>query len=397
MPTKREPASFPLSTRLQKAGMVASDQSELSGDEVIAIAKAARLNPKTELRFSLEELGKRQLIDMASSGAVSVLGVSSRKVLQETAALYQQFEPTVEEKAAIDIAEQTSIEPRLLVSETERVSDLFHLKESEAGDFLRRAQNIGFVDSEGHGNDRILFNGNLFRRDSVAKSQRILDSLKPAERQLVAEAQDIIERSACIEAATLRQVLGHALFDKLRAAGFYDVNTVSNDQGEHVFVTAPGAFHKFVDPMVDDAFDLAKALVAALTYGIAKSSPGRGRIMMPSLLISKLVSGREVGPATAIGQDYRVLEMRRVIQLRHAGGGLFFMRLLKRDIGELALQVLTHGAAPEQILAKVPTAAMTMYTGPEQARASLRRVQRPASRKHTADILQSLREQGGSW
>jgi hypothetical protein len=87
------------------AGMAASEQSEPSGDEVIAIAKAARLNSKTELRFALEELEKRQLIDMSSSNAVSVLGVSSRKVLRETVALYEQFEPTVEEKAAIDVAE----------------------------------------------------------------------------------------------------------------------------------------------------------------------------------------------------------------------------------------------------------------------------------------------------
>lgn len=54
--------------------------------------------------------------------------------------------------------------------------------------------------------------------------------------------------------------------------------------------------------MVDYAFDLAKALAAALTYGIAKSDLGRGRIMLPSVLLNKLVRGDEVGPATAIEQ-----------------------------------------------------------------------------------------------
>ena len=119
--------------------------------------------------------------------------------------------------------------------------------------------------------------------------------------------------------------------------------------------------------------------------------------MLPSVLIGKLVSGREIGPATAIGEDYKVLELKRVIQLRHAGGGRYYMRLLKRDIGELALQVLTQGSPPTNVLGTPPTAAMSGYTGPEQSRSSMRRKQSAPSKKHTNDVLQTLREQGSSW
>jgi hypothetical protein len=193
-------------------------------------------------------------------------------------------------------------------------------------------------------------------------------------------------------------MLSDALFEKLRAAGFYDVSVVSNAQGSHAFVTAPAAFHKFVNPMIDDAFDMAKALVAALSYGITRSSSSRGRIMQPAVLIGKLVSGREIGPATAIGEDYKILETSRVIKTRPAGGGLYFMRLLKQDIGELALQVLTQGGTSTNVLDGTPaTASMTGYTGPEQDRAAMRRTQRQASKKHTNDVLQALREQGTQW
>ncbi len=44
----------------------------------------------------------------------------------------------------------------------------------------------------------------------------------------------------------------------------------------------------------------------------------------------KLVNGFEVGPATAIGEDYRLLELKRVIQLRDAGNNRYFMKLLKK-------------------------------------------------------------------
>ena len=253
------------------AGLAASDQSQLSREEVIAIAKSSRLNPKTELQFALDKLKEREVIDVTPAGAVSVLGVSSRQVLRETVKLFEGLEPTSEERAALDVAESTSGTPKKVGDEAARLSDAYKLAKSEAVDFLRRAQEIGFVDSEGEGADRLLFNGNLFRRDGVKKAKVILDSLKADEKARVTDVEAKLTNTGCVEVATVRHTLGDALFEKLRAAGFYDVNVVSNVQGSHAFVTAPAAFHKYVNPMVDDAFDMAKALVAALSYGITRS------------------------------------------------------------------------------------------------------------------------------
>jgi hypothetical protein len=379
------------------AGLAASEQSTLGRDEVVAIAKNARLNPKTELDFYLRQLKTRQVIDLTASGAVSVLGVNSRQVLRETAKMFEGLEPTSQERAALDVAEITSGSPRKVGDEVERLSDTFKIGKNDISDFLRRAQEIGFVDSEGDGTDRLLFNGNLFRREGIKKTKVILDSLKVDEQARVTDVAGKLKQSGCLEVAQVRAILDDDLFEKLRAAGFYDVSVVSNAQGSHAFVTAPAAFHKFVDPMIDDAFDMAKALVAALSYGITRSSAGRGRIMLPSVLIGKLVRGGEIGPATAIGEDYKVLETNRVIQTRHAAGGRYFMRLLKRDIGELALQVLTQGGPPTNVLGNPATAAMSGYTGPERQRADMRRKQRQPSKKHTNDVLQALREQGSQW
>ena len=92
-------------------------------------------------------------------------------------------------------------------------------------------------------------------------------------------------------------------FDKLVAAGVYSLNQVTNRAEQpRSYVDSPSAFHKFVDPMVDDCFDLAKALVAALTYGMRARSASQGRISMLPALLGKLIGGSEIGPATAIGQ-----------------------------------------------------------------------------------------------
>src|ERR1700722_7607142 len=140
------------------AGMASSENIDLSASEVAALAKMANLNPKTELKTYLEMLRKRQLIDIAPSGAVSVLGVSSRKVLQETATIFQTLTPTNDKFAAINLAEQASMAPRMLKHEQRRLADEFSMRAEDASELLRRSQEIGFVDYEQDGDDRLLFN-----------------------------------------------------------------------------------------------------------------------------------------------------------------------------------------------------------------------------------------------
>jgi len=100
------------------------------------------------LGYYLEMLRKRQLIDVTSSGAVSVLGVSSRKVLQESAAIFESMTPTTEERAAIDLAEEASATPRLQIHERKRLSEQFSMQLGDVDELLRRSVEIGFVDVE---------------------------------------------------------------------------------------------------------------------------------------------------------------------------------------------------------------------------------------------------------
>jgi hypothetical protein len=159
---------------------------------------------------------------------------------------------------------------------------------------------------------------------------------------------------------------------------------VTNEEGSHVYVTSPSAFHKFVDPMVDDCFDMAKLLVAALYYGMTARSSSKGRINMLPALVGKLIGGGEVGPATAIGEDYRVLEINRVVKLRPDANytSRFYMRLLKREVGQLAYA---------QSLTGLPSAPMSGYIGPEASRTTVRRKQSAMSKRTTRDILEAIR------
>lgn len=207
------------------------------------------------------------------------------------------------------------------------------------------------------------------------------------------EVSSALNAGGCITATYVEKILSKPLFEKLVAAGVYDLNQVTNEQGSHVYVTSPAAFHKFVDPMVDDTFDMAKSLVAALSYGMNARSSTQGRIDLLPRLLGNLIAGIEVGPATAIGQDYRVLEVNRVLKLRPDSRypNRYHMRLLKKEVGQLALHVLTQGTASTQALTELPSAPMSGYVGPEDSRTSVRKKQNAMSKRTTRDVLEAVR------
>lgn len=371
-------------------------EATLGKQEVAAIAMAANLNPRTELPHYLQLLKGRRLIDTASD-EVHVLGVTTRGVLSHAADIFNDAQPGSHERAAIVLGEMASQAPVPLLDAKEYIGDTFKIKSSDVDDFLRRSAEIGFVDQEGDDpSSTLLFNGNLFKKDAVNKSARVLSSLSSAEQSSFLAVTEQLKNVGCVYAAHCERSLGQVLFEKLKAAGVLEVNTVSNERGDHAFVTLPGAFHKFVDPLIDDTFDMAKALVSALSYGMQLRPAAQGRILSFDWILNALISGRTIGPASAIGADYRVLEQNRVIQLFPVNGtGMFKMKLLKTEVGELALQVLKRGNANAEAINVPPSAPMTGYQGPEYARERTRKKQSQPSKRHTHDILSTLRGKRG--
>jgi hypothetical protein len=221
--------------------------------------------------------------------------------------------------------------------------------------------------------NKVYFNGALFRGDHVRKTKAVLDSLTAADQGKIRAVDQQLAAEGCIEKKTAVQVLGDQLFKKLQSIGMYDVNTVSNSNETVEYITRPSAFNKFGRSDLSDAFDLAKAFVASLEYGMSRSQASRGRIVFLRRLMEKLIAGETLNPCTAIGQDYRVLELRGVVQVIPAHSGMYSMRLLKRDIGELALQVLQSGDASEQSLTALPGAPLSGFRGPEVNRVHARK------------------------
>lgn len=365
-------------------------QTVIDGSRLEALAIASRVNATFELPHVLTTLEQNHLIERSQSG-VEVLGLTTGAILQQTSTIFRSLNPKAEELGAIELAEACSAGPRDRGSLTEELSDNLQISSTRTSELLEAAETIGFTDYEDiDSSQRVYFNGNLFRRENITKIQAVLASVKPEQQRLITEVEELLRSQGCVDIENVQKVTGVELFRKLQSIGMFDVNLVRNANESAEFVTRPSAFAKYGEGAASDAFDLAKAFVACLSYGIHRSHSGRGRITMIERLLRKLIAGNWVGPATAIGEDYKILESRGVIQVRREGHS-FSMLLRKKDIGELALKVLTEGDASEQSLNNFPGAAVTEYVAPEERRALLRKEQRPMSDRQLGEILQNLR------
>jgi hypothetical protein len=369
------------------SGLVASDEeSILSKEKVNVIAKSVGIN-KAELPTLIEKLKAEHLIDQSATGEVVAIGVTTSAVLEHTRTIFTQLIPNTKQQAAISLAEKTSSEPINESLINEFLSDTYHVPKDEAAEIIRQSEEIGFIDSELVDDKKVLFNGNLFKSDSIKKATKILDSLNQTERKALVNIDQEIAQSGCITFDKAERIAGRLLLEKVQSIGLYEFSKVSNSQETKLFVTKPEAFSKFGQPFEEDALDLAKALVASLSYGINYSDSMRGNIRLLDYLLRALIEGRTIGPAPAIGEDYKYLEIKRVVEVIPSGKK-FYMRLLKKEVGDLAYQVMKKGDASETALLSSGV-NITGYEGPEKTRSETRK--KRSLKKNDADIGNYLR------
>ena len=189
------------------------------------------------------------------------------------------------------------------------------------------------------------------------------------------------------------RILGPDLYRRLISIGFFDRMEINNASEAVGYLALPDAFQRYGKPFEEDPVDDAKALLASLTYGMNRSSYMRGQITLPIPLLRKLISGGTVGdqkPVRAIGEDYLELEKRGVVQVIPAGYDRYSMKLLKRDVGELALAIISGKNAAEETLL-MSTAAATSFKGPDENRKVLRSKNTIQDKRFITEALDRLR------
>ncbi|PLR23837.1 hypothetical protein SGCZBJ_14700 [Caulobacter zeae] len=195
----------------------------------------------------------------------------------------------------------------------------------------------------------------------------------------------------------VEKILEPELYRRLVSVGLFDRMEVSNSTESVGYIASPNDFQKYGRPFEEDPIDDAKALIASLTYGQSRSTHTRGQITMPEALIRALVRGEELaaraGGVRAIGEDYRELEARQVVDVTKKSYGRYTMRLLKKDVGELALTIIRGGAAAQEAVLMDGSPARA-FKGPHAARSEVRARNEITDKRFVYDALDRLRSGG---
>lgn len=397
------PSSFENINIAGKAGMLlsalsTSNQLTIDYNKVNILAQEANIS-SLEQKALLEILQRHELVNMSQSG-VDILGLTTSATLEHTSNIFKNQNPKNTEVATIMLSESISDAPYEKNEILSQVSDEYKIDQASLKAFETNIEEMGLVDIEKIDSTKSLyFNGNIFKREETRKIQNVLSTLSQVEQNLLLQFNQMLDEKACIATIEAEKILGHQLFSKLSSIGMYDINVVSNERGEVGFLTKPSSFSKYSLSDMDDAFDLAKAFVSSLTYGMTRSSSSRGQISMIESLLSTLIRGEEVGPVQAIGQDYKILELKHVVEIKQGSkvnfhGNLrkgWMMKLLKKDVGVLALQAIKQGDISEQSLESLPGASVSKYRGPERNRTIIRKTLNERTPKDTNDMIMSLR------
>lgn len=141
-----------------------------------------------------------------------------------------------------------------------------------------------------------------------------------------------------------------------------------------------------------------KQFVAHILYGHRFGFGPTGRIADPVVLVRALIDRGRVGPATAIGTDYPLLEASGIVRVsRLEGSTRAYLELMKRDVAEDSLELIRlalgdetprRGDNPIRLLWVPGT-----FSSPERDRRELPELQPSAEAEVIGSVVERLREE----
>ncbi len=188
-----------------------NEQSILDGEKVNAIAKSSGIK-KTEIETIKKKLKEASLIDTGANDSIAILGITTATVLSHTASIFAESEPNNYQKASLELSDNVSDFPMNDNRLKEYISDIHQLSEAEMSDLFRQSEEVGFIDYEElDDKSKVYFNGNLFKRENIGKTTRVLNSLSPQENRQASDLDSLLSSQGCITLEEAKRLLGNKL------------------------------------------------------------------------------------------------------------------------------------------------------------------------------------------
>lgn len=333
-----------------------SQLGRVKASELEIRQKLSRLKPSETLPLlrKLAELGLLEIEwrtpEESEVQYVAVTNTSRRWVFESTGKLFYALNPSEQEQAsllALDLTASTPLPVTVLHNEITKRAGFSRSSVSAAVDHLTDCGLLNQTQETEQGN-QVISNPYAFRSMGEG-AYKILSKLSEISPEKALELLELIKNNPGVPlpADTDQNVL-----EVLISTGLIDHSGIRVRSAAKIreFPTIPhlwGVFEtdknktEFDQDLVDDA----KLFLNSVRYGQFYSPSGRGRINDPIVLVDKLISRGEVGPATAIGSDYPLPLSRGIVSIVESRirPGRFHMQLRKKDVAQSVLEILEQG------------------------------------------------------
>lgn len=401
--------SFEATEQCGKAGillgrLVADKQEIVNGNSLKVFARQSGITAGEIITYAnyLKNLGQ---VDYSSDnmGRISELEVyclSMEDAIKTTSDLFDELEPSNVEEANILSLQSTYELPRTQEELLEELSN-DGISDNVVNEVISLQQTFGLVKTETVCEEPVYYNEYAFTGDA-GKIKKALINLKEEDKSTVEYVLNTVMESQGFLANSFEGEVNPSIIKMMEGVGLLDGITVSSEFGEATFYTTPQIKGQGVGTfkLSDDVFHKAKILLSCLRFGQMKSTYGRGRISTKDKMlniINKLLRGEWVGPCTAIGQDYQLLELDGVIVTNPRGFGMYDMKLRQIEVGRLVKQMIIFNKAVSDmdenfsdVLQKQPSS----YIIPEVRKKQIEAKSTKPVEKYREKMLISLRTGG---
>src|SRR5258708_899459 len=175
----------------------------------VTVTRICQLNniDRPSREMGLRVLSDAGRIDVAGNGAVSVLGATSKAVLEVTADIFAEANPTKDEEAVLDLSEKVAEKPVGRKDATEFVGDLYKISNADASSLIDLCKSTAIIDEETDRDRTILFNSNTFRDGQYAKKTLlILEGLTATDKARLTEVQEKLRINGALYDADVQSI-----------------------------------------------------------------------------------------------------------------------------------------------------------------------------------------------
>ena len=397
-----------ITERAGKAGillgkLLVDRQEIITGKKLNVFARTANISPDAVKTYAeiLKKFGQvdYKLDKFGNVDELEIYCLTTEDAIKTVADIFDYYEPDEIEKGNLESLKTTFEFP---TSREELIGVLTSEKdisEKSVNEILELEAAFSLIKKEHIDNSDIYYNEYAFASDGskIAKAIAVLPKEQKNDVNFVMEQ---VKKSQGFLADNLTDKINPDIISMMEGVGLLDGITVNSNFGEAVFYTTP----QLIGPGIGawkistDVFNHAKLLLSSLRYGEYKSVSSRGAIYTSSKMmniVNKLIRGEWVGPCTAIGEDYRLLELDGVIAVQ-LYDGMYKMKLRQTEVGTLVKQMLEYNMLlndsvnPIDVFNNLPTS----YMAPEERRKAIQADRTVPVKKIQEKFIASIRTGG---